>query len=114
MSVRTSLTTSRRRTVGLALLSMAGLHQAVTAEGKKSKKRRKQGQCDRKVEQGIAETCSQQLEPCVTNVSRTCERHRDPEVCLARVNECCSFVGRCELQEYLTCIALLFEPSEPP
>ncbi len=114
MSQPVSITTSRRQTVGLALLSMAGLRQAATTEGKKSKNRKKKDKCDRRVEQGIAETCGRQLEPCVANVSQACERHRDPQACLAQVNECCSFVGRCELQEYLTCIALLFEPSEPP
>lgn len=114
MHLRVPITTSRRQTVGLALLSMAGLRQAATAEGKKSKNRKKKDKCDRRVERSVAETCSRQLEPCVANVAQMCERQREPQACLAQVNECCSYVGRCELQEYLTCTSLLLGPSESP
>jgi hypothetical protein len=117
MPLRSSLTTSRRQTLGLALLSMAGLPRAATTEGKNRKNRKnrkKKDTCDRKVEQGIAETCGSQLDICITSVAVTCERSRDPEACLAQVSECCGYMGRCELQEYLTCISSLFGASDPP
>jgi hypothetical protein len=113
MHLPISINTSRRQTLGLALLSIAGLNGATTAQGKNRKKKKKDT-CDRKVANGIAQACGSQFDSCVTNTSAVCTRHRDPPACQAQVNACCAFMGRCEMPDYLTCIATFLGQFDPP
>ena len=109
MYLPTSLTTSRRRTLGLALLSMAGLHQAVTTEAKsRKKKRKKKDTCSRKAERAVADACGRQIDSCVTSGAPICERARDVPACLGTLRQCCDFFGQCDVDGYLACMQANF------
>lgn len=113
MPLPSPVITSRRQTLGLALLSMVGLHHAATAEAKNRKKRKKD-KCDRKVERGIAQTCARQVDICVPSAEPICGSSRDPEACLAAVRECCTFMGSCDLEGYLACMEAKVAPLIRP
>jgi hypothetical protein len=101
-----SLTPSRRQTLGLALLSMAGLRQAAgtEAKSKNNKKRKRKEKCDRKVERAVADRCGQQIDFCIANVAPSCEDFDDPPACRAALIECCDLLGQCDLPAYATCL----------
>lgn len=112
----TSLTPSRRQTLGLALLSIAGLREAaaIDAKTKNKKNRKKKDTCERKIVRAVADRCGQQGEFCVASVLPACARASDIPACQAVVRECCDALNQCDMPSYLTCIQQKFEPLIAP
>lgn len=113
MSLCTTLTTSRRQTMGLALLSLAGLTSA-TAEvkGNRRKHRKKNDTCDRKAEHAVSEACGSQTAFCMANGEALCEREADVSACPASIGECCAYFGQCDPASYYTCLKGRFGPPD--
>ena len=95
---------SRRQTLALGLLALAGVHGEAGVKGKGNKRRRKTGKCDRQVERAIANACGTQAEICVRSAGAVCERSRDLVACQDAVRQCCGLMGTGDLEGYLVCM----------
>ena len=105
---------SRRRTLALGLLTLAGWHGAAGVEGKKNKRRSKADKCDRRVQRAITSVCGAQVDSCVRSAEPVCERSRDFAACQAAVRQCCGHMGSCDLDGYLACMDALITPLVTP
>jgi hypothetical protein len=112
----TPITTSRRQTLGLTLLSLAALRPAIATEAKsrKRKKRKQKEKCERKIDRAVADRCGMQVGFCVESVSPVCARASDIPACQSIVRQCCGYLGQCDVPSYLACMRANFEPPVAP
>lgn len=89
------------RRLALLVLGTAGLGAIVapgtTQSRRKNKKRNKKPSVGEKARQ----KCEQQVEQCVGFFSPICDGNPD---CSARIGDCCTAVGTCDVVGFFTCL----------